>query len=83
MPLLPDYGGACVCNVVPTLLGDPAAWPAWFPADAADADQVLFLVLDGLGWEQLGDRPHLAPTLQRHGGRPDPHGRARRPRRPR
>ncbi len=70
VPLLPDYQGACVCNVVPTLLGDPAAWPAWFPDDAADAEQVLFVVLDGLGWEQLGDRPHLAPTLTAMSGGP-------------
>jgi hypothetical protein len=32
------------------------------PAPAADADQVVLLVLDGLGWEQLQDRAHLAPT---------------------
>jgi predicted AlkP superfamily pyrophosphatase or phosphodiesterase len=70
VPLLPDYQGACVCNVVPTLLGDPPAWPEWFPDDAAEANQVLLVVLDGLGWEQLGDRPHLAPNLTAMSGGP-------------
>jgi predicted AlkP superfamily pyrophosphatase or phosphodiesterase len=62
-PLLPDYGGPCVANVVPTLLGPTGPWPAWFPEVAAEADQVLLLVLDGLGWDQLIERRHLAPTL--------------------
>jgi predicted AlkP superfamily pyrophosphatase or phosphodiesterase len=70
VPLLPDYAGACVCNVVPTLLGDHSAWPEWFPVQARDADQVLLLVLDGLGWEQLEDRRHLAPNLSAMAGGP-------------
>ncbi len=56
-----------MCNVVPTLLGPTDPWPDWFPAGVAEADQVLLLVLDGLGWEQLTERPHLAPDPQRHG----------------
>ncbi len=35
----------------------------WLPAAALHADQVVLLVLDGLGWEQLRDRSALAPTL--------------------
>lgn len=39
------------------------------PACVADAHQVVLLVLDGLGWEQLGQRPAVAPTLSAmHGG---------------
>ena len=62
-PMLPDYGGACVNNVVPALLEPPESLPSWFPAAMAGADQVLFLVLDGLGWDQLQARRSIAPTL--------------------
>ncbi len=70
LPLLPDYGGACVCNVAPTLLEPPEVWPDWFPARVAEADQVLLLVLDGLGWEQLVERRALAPMLSGMDGGP-------------
>jgi hypothetical protein len=62
-PLLPDYAGACVTNVMPSLLEPPDRMPDWFPSCVADADQVLFLVLDGLGWLQLQDRLASAPML--------------------
>lgn len=62
-PLLPDYEGACVTNVMPTLLEPPEEWPTWFPASVANADQILFLVLDGLGWDQLRKRASLAPVM--------------------
>jgi predicted AlkP superfamily pyrophosphatase or phosphodiesterase len=62
-PLVPDYGGACLANVVPALLDRPDDVPDWLPREAADADQVALLVLDGLGWDQLQERRHLAPTL--------------------
>jgi Type I phosphodiesterase / nucleotide pyrophosphatase len=70
LPLLPDYAGPCVSNVVPTLIDGPDEWPAWFPAGVAEADQVLLVVLDGLGWEQLIERPALAPTLSSMEGGP-------------
>lgn len=62
-PLIPDYAGACLSNVVPTLLQPPAERPSWFPATAWGAPQVVLLALDGLGWDQLAVRQHLAPTL--------------------
>jgi len=62
-PLLPDYGGACITNIVPALLEPGQPWPAWFPAAAEDADQVVLLVLDGLGWNQLEARRRFAPTI--------------------
>ncbi len=67
-PLLPDYAGACIANVVPALLGPHRGTPggeppSWLPASAAGAAQVVLLVLDGLGWDQLQERRRLAPTL--------------------
>jgi predicted AlkP superfamily pyrophosphatase or phosphodiesterase len=61
--MLPDYAGACVHNVMPALLEPPESLPSWFPDVVAGADQVLFLVLDGLGWDQLQARRAIAPTL--------------------
>lgn len=61
-PLIPDYGGACISNVMPALLDPPTERPSWLPA-AADAEQIVLLVLDGLGWEQLESRRRLAPTM--------------------
>jgi hypothetical protein len=60
-PVVPDYQGGCISNVVPALLDGTA--PSWMPADARQADQVVLLVLDGLGWDQLQARLHLAPAL--------------------
>lgn len=68
-PSLPDYGGACISNVVPALL----EWdetPSWLPSPVVDADQVVLLVLDGLGWEQLQHHAHLVPTLASLAGGP-------------
>jgi hypothetical protein len=63
-PTIPDYAGANVRGLIPALLAPRAnAMPAWVPRCAADAEQVVLLVVDGLGWEQLQERRHLAPTL--------------------
>jgi len=62
-PLLPEYDGACVCNVVPTLLEPGPVWPSWCPGGLEEADQVVVLVLDGLGWNQLQARSSWAPVL--------------------
>ncbi|MGB8858925.1 MAG: alkaline phosphatase family protein [Ilumatobacteraceae bacterium] len=40
------------------------------PAEAATAAQVVLLVVDGLGWEQLQDRRSLAPMLASMSGGP-------------
>lgn len=61
--VLPDYDGACISGIVPALLDPSSSWPAWIPEVAADAEQVVLLVLDGIGWNQLVDRRHLAPTM--------------------
>jgi predicted AlkP superfamily pyrophosphatase or phosphodiesterase len=64
-PMLPDYAGACVHNIVPALIGRRGAvdLPSWMPAPITAARQVVLFVVDGLGWEQLRERPHVAPTL--------------------
>ena len=62
-PLLPAYGGACLSSLVPALLGRASGSPDWLPEPARRARQVVLLVLDGLGWEQLRRRPTLAPVL--------------------
>ncbi len=60
--VLPDYEGPCIANVVPALLGNRPD-DTWMPTSVGHARQIVLLVLDGLGWEQLRARPHLAPTL--------------------
>lgn len=67
-PLLPDWDGPSLHRIVPTLLGELArpgarALPDWFPEPVAGASQVVLLVLDGLGAEQLRTRAALAPAL--------------------
>ncbi len=37
--------------------------PSWIPEPVRSATQVVLLVIDGLGWEQLRSRLDLAPTL--------------------
>jgi predicted AlkP superfamily pyrophosphatase or phosphodiesterase len=71
-PLVPDYAGACLTNLVPAILGPAgtAGLPDWFPEPAHGARQVVLFVLDGLGWEQLLERSALAPTLATMAGRP-------------
>ncbi|MBK9181237.1 MAG: alkaline phosphatase family protein [Acidimicrobiales bacterium] len=66
--MLPDYGGACLSNVVPVLLARARGLPAWVPPELAEARQVVLLVLDGLGWEQLRARSSMAPTLDAMAG---------------
>jgi len=61
-PIVPAYGGPCISSVVPALL-DARQQADWMPEAARRAEQVVLLVLDGLGWEQLREREHLAPTL--------------------
>lgn len=62
-PLLPRYDGPCISNIVPALLHPAPTTPPWLPAEAAGAERVVLLVLDGLGWNQLRARGSVAPTL--------------------
>lgn len=72
-PLLPDFEGRCLTGVVPALLGvvatgrsataGPEAAPEWLPGPARGARQIVLLVVDGLGAEQLASRTSVAPVL--------------------
>jgi hypothetical protein len=71
MPLvLPSYGGACLDSLTPSLLASTGARPEWFPVPLRDAEQVVLLVLDGLGWLQFQSRANLTPTLKSLEGGP-------------
>jgi predicted AlkP superfamily pyrophosphatase or phosphodiesterase len=64
--VIPDYGGRSIADVVPAIAGRTALLP-----DAArTADQIVLLVLDGVGWNQLQDRRAIAPTLASMEGGP-------------
>ena len=71
-PIVPDYAGANVRGIIPAILG-PVSWkpslPEWMPPMLADADQIVLLVVDGLGWDQLQDHAHIAPTIAGLDGR--------------
>jgi hypothetical protein len=69
-PILPTYGGASLAGTVPALMAAPGRRPDWVPAPAADAPQVVLLVIDGLGWRQLTERASLAPTISAMSGGP-------------
>ncbi|MEX0848368.1 MAG: alkaline phosphatase family protein [Ilumatobacteraceae bacterium] len=70
-PVIPRYSGPNVRGLIPAFLGPRGVRrPEWIPAEAATAGQVVLLVLDGLGWEQLQQRAHLAPTLAAMSGGP-------------
>jgi len=59
--MLPDYTGGCISNLVAAARGH--ATPGWLPRIVVGAPQIVILVLDGLGWQQLETRRHVAPTL--------------------
>ena len=85
-PLLPDWDGAVPpsCGARPCSASwrtrASAALPPWFPAPVAGASQIVLLVIDGLGAEQLRERSALAPVADGghgrvdHLGRPEHHG---------
>ncbi len=55
--------------MTPTLLDPPPSLPDWFPAREL-ADQVVLLVVDGLGWDQLQERAAHLPTVGSLAGGP-------------
>lgn len=71
-PIVPDYAGANVRGIVPAILG-PTAWqrelPDWMPDVLSHADQIVLLVVDGLGWDQLRSHEQVAPTMAGLSGR--------------
>ena len=70
-PTFPDYSGANVRAIVPTLLApNRGADRDWMPAPVRKARQVVVLVLDGLGWEQFVQHREYMPTLATFEGGP-------------
>jgi len=69
-PAVPDYAGGCITNVVPALLERPDERLAWLPAIVRDAERIVLVLLDGVGWHQLEARRHLTPTLSSMAGGP-------------
>src|SRR5436190_17436001 len=66
-PVLPAYRGGYVGAVVAALrCRESHPWLS----SIGEARQVVLLVLDGLGWEQLQDRRSLAPTMAAMAGGP-------------
>ena len=62
-PTLPDYGGACIASLVPALAARRHSTVSWLPQPAVDAEQLVLLVLDGLGWSALRSGARHAPAL--------------------
>ena len=62
-PVPPAYGGGCVADIIPAVLGSDSDAPSVLPEAVLDAGAIVLLVLDGLGAEQLDARPLIAPTL--------------------
>ncbi len=61
--VLPDYQGACNVNLMPALLGEREPLGDWLSEDVLQARQVVLLIIDGLGWDQLQERKHLARNI--------------------
>jgi hypothetical protein len=66
--VLPKWNGECLTDVVPGLLGPQPS--LLFGDEIRDAKATVLLVIDGLGWHQLRERPHIAPTLTGLTGQP-------------
>jgi hypothetical protein len=66
----PAYGGACLDGLSHALLAPGGARPDWLPPALRTARQVVLLLVDGLGWEQLQERLLLAPYLASMQGGP-------------
>lgn len=69
-PVVPDFQGPNLCRLVPAFLAPPPRRPTWLPPVLRTAEQVVLLVVDGLGWLQLQARRDLAPTLAAMAGGP-------------
>ncbi len=77
-PVIPDFEGGGLHSVVPLLMEvlagrqggheQPIDLPVWAPPALAQASQIVLLVLDGLGAEQLSGRRPLAPVLSSGSG---------------
>lgn len=56
-PVIPDYRGANITGLIPGCLTcSPGRRPDWFPEPARNAEAMVLLLVDGLGWNQLRSR---------------------------
>lgn len=70
-PVVPDYVGANVSQIVPNcLLQPPGRRPPWFVPELAEARSILLLVVDGLGYEQMLRHQRLLPNMSSFGVTP-------------
>src|SRR6266508_4971654 len=60
-PVRPDYGGTAITSLVPALVGGAPA--PWMPSCVTDADAVVLVLLDGLGWQAVEAHRTLVPEL--------------------
>jgi hypothetical protein len=67
-PVRPDYGGAAITGLIPALVGRQPA--PWLPTGVEDADAVVLLVVDGLGWNAVEAHGTLLPELSALEGGP-------------
>lgn len=66
-PIRPDYAGASVTNVIAALDGRLAV--DWLPDAVPDAQSIVLLVVDGLGWTALEEHREQLPLLSSMPGR--------------
>ncbi len=59
--VLPAFGKDCVTGLMPALCG--VSDGSELPANFGSSSQRVLLVLDGLGWNQVQNRPDLLPTI--------------------
>lgn len=67
-PIVPRFGADCVTGLIPALMDPDAPRFDAVPPEVVDARSVVVMVVDGLGWLQLQERRHLAPTISAMSG---------------
>lgn len=67
-PIRPDYDGASVVGVVAAIDGRRPV--GWLPAPVEDAESVVLLVIDGLGWTAIENHSDAMPMISSMAGGP-------------
>jgi predicted AlkP superfamily pyrophosphatase or phosphodiesterase len=62
-PLCPDYEGLNLSSLSPAILDRKGDLGERLPEELRAADQVVLVVLDGVGWMQLSQHKEVAPFL--------------------
>ena len=65
-PIRPDYAGASVVNLIAALEGRMES--DWLPAPMQDAEAVVLLVIDGLGWTAIDEHRNELPMISSMAG---------------